>query len=116
MGRDSPAGKPFARGISGNPSGRPKVVFEIRDLARQYGPAAIAKLAEMAGLAPGMPAEAEAVQIAALKELLDRGFGKVTLPISGDASGPPVIVSFQWADAPPNRSLHSKATPRQLGS
>ena len=52
-------GRPFPRGTSGNPIGRPKVVFEIRDLAREFGPAGIAKLAEMAGLAPGIPAEAK---------------------------------------------------------
>ena len=92
-------GKPFPRGTSGNPSGRPKVVFEIRDLAREFGPAGITKLAEMAGLAPGTPAEAEAVRVAAIKELLDRGFGKATLPISGDAEAPPVSITFHWADA-----------------
>ena len=92
-------GKPFSRGQSGNPNGRPKVVFEIRDLAREFGPPAIAKLAEMAGLAPGRPAEAEAVRVAALKELLDRGFGKSTQPLSGDAGGQPLAIDFRWADA-----------------
>lgn len=92
-------GKPFPRGTSGNPSGRPKVVLEIRDLAREFGPPAIAKLAEMAGLAPGQPAEAEAVRVAAIKELLDRGFGKSTQPLSGDAGGVPLAIDFRWADA-----------------
>jgi hypothetical protein len=31
--------------------------------------------------------------------LLDRGFGKATLPISGDTEGPPVSITFRWADA-----------------
>lgn len=91
-------GKPFPRGTSGNPSGRPKVVFEIRDLAREFGPAGITKLAEMAGLAPGTPAEAEAVRVAAIKELLDRGFGKATQPLSGDADAP-LHVEFTWGPA-----------------
>ena len=95
-------GRRFTGGTSGNPSGRPKVVFEIRDLAREFGPAGITKLAEMAGLAPGTPAEAEAVRVAAIKELLDRGFGKATLPLAGDSSAGPMHFSFTWADATPS--------------
>ena len=34
----------FQKGRSGNPGGRPKEVGEVRDLARQYTPAAIAAL------------------------------------------------------------------------
>src|SRR4051794_17592647 len=94
-------GKPFARGMSGNPSGRPRVVQEIRDLARQHGPAAIAALAEMAGLTPGVQAEAETARIAALREILDRGYGKATQPLSGDPDGPPLAIEFTWADAIP---------------
>ena len=85
-------GRGFRKGQSGNPNGRPKVVFEIRDLARQFGPAAIAKLAEMAGLAPGTPAEAEATRVAAIKELLDRGYGKATQPLSGEDSNSPIAL------------------------
>src|SRR4051812_26990833 len=82
-------GKPFSRGASGNPNGRPKVVFEIRDLAREFGPAGIAKLAQMAGLTDGTPAEAEAVRLGALRELLDRGFGRPTQPLAGEAGSAP---------------------------
>ncbi len=92
-------GRGFRKGQSGNPNGRPKVVLEIRDLARQFGPAAIAKLAEMAGLAPGTPAEAEATRVATIKELLDRGYGRATQHIAGDAEGPPVVIEFLWGDA-----------------
>ena len=79
-------GRPFVKGMSGNPNGRPKVVFEIRDLAQQYGPAAITRLAELCGLAPGTPAQAETTQVAALKELLDRGYGRATQPLAGDVT------------------------------
>jgi hypothetical protein len=85
-------GRPFGKGTSGNPNGRPKVVFEIRDLARQYGPAAIAKLAELSGLAPGTPAEAEATRVAAIKELLDRGYGRATQPLSSEDGTSPVML------------------------
>ena len=33
--------------------------------------------------------------------LLDRGFGKATQPVSGDANGVPIAYSFRWADATP---------------
>jgi hypothetical protein len=91
-GRRRGPGRPFGKGTSGNPNGRPRVVFEIRELARQYGPAAIAKLAELSGLAPGTPAEAEATQVAALKELLDRGYGKAAQPLSGEDGNSPIAM------------------------
>jgi hypothetical protein len=39
-------GRPFQKGQSGNPSGRPKKDREIEELARQHTPAAIAALVE----------------------------------------------------------------------
>ena len=86
-------------------AGRPvgsisKTTAEIKALAQQHGPQAIARLAELSGLISGRPgADSEAAQIAALRELLDRGFGKATLPISGDTEAPPVSITFHWADA-----------------
>jgi hypothetical protein len=101
-GRRRGPGRPFPRGLSGNPSGRPKLDFDLRDLAREHGPACIKLLAAMAGLLPDEPpAVAEAVRLAALKELLDRGFGRATLPLTGDSSAPPVALSFEWANAMP---------------
>lgn len=64
-------GKPFRKGQSGNPGGRPRVVAEIRELARQHGPDMIARLAEIA-----KSAESESAQVAAIKELLERAYGK----------------------------------------
>ena len=70
--------------VSGTPN---KNTAEIRTLAMQYGPAAVAALAEMAGLSPGTRAEAETARIAALKELLDRGYGRATQHIAGEDGG-----------------------------
>jgi hypothetical protein len=38
-------------------------------------------------------------QVMAMKELLDRGYGR-TQPLAGDAAGP-LIVDFRWADSTP---------------
>ena len=61
----------FKPGQSGNPGGRPKVVAEVQELARQHAPAAIAELGRLA-----LKARNETTRVAAIRELLDRGFGK----------------------------------------
>jgi hypothetical protein len=56
----------------------------------------------MAGLLPDEPpAEAEAVRVAAIKELLDRGYGKAPL-VFGDDADAPRIIEFRWANAKDN--------------
>lgn len=64
-------GRPFEKGRSGNPGGRPKVSADLRDLAREHAPAAIDELARLA-----LKARSEPVRIAAIRELFDRGYGK----------------------------------------
>ena len=88
----------------GRPVGSPnKATRDIKALAQVQGPAAIARLVTLGGLLPGgmHKAESEGAQIAAIKELLDRGYGKATQPLSGDPDGPPLAVDFRWADALP---------------
>ncbi len=67
MAKSSTSWKP---GQSGNPSGRPKLVEEVRDLARQHSPRAIERLVEL------MEADSGTTAVAACKELLDRGYGR----------------------------------------
>jgi hypothetical protein len=58
---------------SGRKKGTPnKVTVEIKELAQKYGPEAIAKLARLA---------TKAESVAAIKELLDRGYGRAVQPI-----------------------------------
>ena len=64
-------GRPFKKGQSGNPGGRPKVVAEIRQLARERGPEAIAALVKV--MTKG---KSEAARVAAANALLDRGWGR----------------------------------------
>jgi hypothetical protein len=40
-------GRPFPKGISGNPGGRPKVLGEVQELARQKSPKAINTLSNI---------------------------------------------------------------------
>ena len=61
----------FPKGKSGNPGGRPKVLGELQELARQHAPEGIAELARLA-----LKAKSETARIAAGRELLDRGFGR----------------------------------------
>jgi len=103
-------GRPFAKGSSGNPHGRPKAALDITKLARQYGPAGVEMLAELAGLTPGKVAEPDTARIAAIKELLDRGFGKATQLITGDPERP-VAIEFTWAPATPAVSHETNDAP-----
>jgi hypothetical protein len=64
-------GRPFKKGESGNPGGRPKVIAELGGLARAHAPDAIKELARLA-----VKAKRETARIAAIRELLDRGYGK----------------------------------------
>jgi hypothetical protein len=74
----------FSKGKSGNPGGRPKVLGELQELARQE-PTVIVELAR---LAP--KAKSETARVAAIRELLDRGYGKSrhSMEISAPAGDP----------------------------
>jgi hypothetical protein len=61
----------FRKGQSGNPGGRPKVLAELQELARCHAPEAIAELGRLA-----LKAKSETARISAIRELLDRGFGR----------------------------------------
>jgi hypothetical protein len=102
-GQSGNPGTKFQPGRSGNPLGRSKTMIEIQNLARQHAPTAIARLAELAGLVAGEKADTHVAQIAAIKELLDRGLGRAPLILEGDPDRPYVIrYDFRWADAKTN--------------
>ncbi len=64
-------GRPFPAGLSGNPGGRPKVIAEVRDLARQHTRKAIQTLVTVM-----QSGESDSARVAAANALLDRGFGR----------------------------------------
>lgn len=64
--------KPFPKGKSGNPGGRPKVPAEVREAARTYTSEALATLAEIMT----NPKTPPATRVSAAQAILDRGWGR----------------------------------------
>src|SRR3954451_16114282 len=90
MSRRGP-GKPFAKGSSPNPGGRPRAAQDLQELARTHTPAAIAALVD----ALSSPRE----RVAAATALLDRAWGKPTQHVGGDPDGNALMIDFRWADS-----------------
>lgn len=99
----------MAKGGKREGAGRPpgavnKTTADIRALAQSFGADVIARLAHLA-----LNAEAETAQIAACKELLDRGYGRAVQSLQNlDGDGNPtdapmrVVVEFLGDAAPPH--------------
>ena len=68
-------GRPFVKGQSGNPKGRPKEYDDLKAMAREHTVEAIQRLAHwMRGNDPR-------ASVAAANVLLDRGWGKAAQPV-----------------------------------
>jgi hypothetical protein len=85
---------------NGKLGGRPKgalgkvnaaIKVSIRDAAAAYGPRMIEALAELA-----FNSESEAVRVSAIREILDRGFGRAPQPIDGDGDGGAIKMEISW--------------------
>lgn len=72
--------RPWKKGESGNPSGMPKALTAVRDLAREHTVEAVEALVYWARQRNMKVASAS---VAAAKELLDRAWGKPQQPITG---------------------------------
>ena len=79
----------WAPGQSGNPGGRPAGLSEIRALARNHTTEAIECL-----LKEMRKGDTSHARIAAANALLDRGWGRPTQPLAGDAEEPPIGVEI----------------------
>jgi hypothetical protein len=86
-----PRGKPFPKGCSGNPGGKPKnpkairdrqVIADVKELSRLEGPEAVRQLASIMkdGRAP------HAARVSAANSLLDRGYGRPTQSVDVTAN------------------------------
>jgi hypothetical protein len=88
----APRGKPFQKGVSGNPGGRKPIAPEVKDALRELNPRAIERLREL------LESGDERVAMAALKEVLDRNLGKPpqTMALTGEegADAPAITVRF----------------------
>ena len=86
MARSSATFKP---GVSGNPGGRPKVIGEVRDLAREHTVTAIDTLVSI------MCNEnvAAAARITAAQAILDRGYGKPSQSMRIEEQRPMAVIS-----------------------
>jgi hypothetical protein len=75
-------GKPFKKGQSGNPGGRPKVIAELKELAKEHTAEAIQTLVSIMT----NPKFAPAARVSAANALLDRGYGRPAQHITGDVA------------------------------
>jgi hypothetical protein len=92
-----------------------RATANIKALAQPYGAPAIAELAKLAGLTKAPGAMLEATRVAALRELLDRGFGKATQHIGGDVDAGPIHYTFSWASATPEAAPAIEGQPETAG-
>ena len=72
-----------------------KATAELKDLARQYTLPALQELARLA-----IQAESEQARVAAIKELLDRGYGKATQPVDANVTGGLTVKILKFSDQP----------------
>ena len=83
----------MAKGVKtgGRAKGTPnRATASIKELARQHTDAAINTLVSVLAGGKDIPA---AAQVAAAKEILDRGYGKASTVLTGDEDGGPISVA-----------------------
>jgi hypothetical protein len=82
----APRGRPFRKGQSGNPGGRPREVKDVQALARAHTAEAVQTLIEL--MRTGKPERARA---AAAESLLDRGWGHAPQAVEVSVDKPQLL-------------------------
>lgn len=77
-------GRPFRKGQSGNPGGRPKEAEDVKALARQHTQEAVERLVFW------MRSDNAKASVTASSGLLDRGWGKAAQALTG-SDGEPLL-------------------------
>jgi hypothetical protein len=81
------------RKTGGRQKGTPnRATADIKELAHSYGPAVIAELARMSGVTDAPGAQTEAVRLAAMRELLDRGYGRAVQHMSANVESSAMLL------------------------
>lgn len=83
----------MARGGKREGAGRPKGAVNettrtLREKAREHADDMLAALVDIA-----KSAESDAARVSAIKEILDRGYGKASTVLTGDEDGGPITVA-----------------------
>ena len=84
-------GKPFQKGQSGNPGGRPREIAEVKELARAHSEAAIEALVDVM-----QNSNSPAARVSAATAILDRGFGKPTQAIEQSVADERPLPELSW--------------------
>ena len=103
----------FQKGSSGNVNGRPRVVGEIVELARQNSPAALATLSQIAN-DPKAPA---AARVSAATEVMNRAYGRAPSAIDVNVLRPepeaPDMSVYTLQELEQMRAIHDSAMARR---
>jgi hypothetical protein len=97
-------GRPFQKGRSGNPGGRPRIEGEIRALAQQHGPAALERIVQL------MKSENERVAVVACQAVLDRAYGKPpqAIDLGGGENRQPARLIITYASQKDAEEAHGE--------
>ena len=91
----------WGKGVSGNPSGRPPVVAEVRDAAREHTTAAVEVLA---GIMQDETAP-HAARVSAANSLLDRGHGRAVATVNAIVGKSDPVAAIMDAIAGRSRNI-----------
>ena len=107
----NPSGKGgFRKGQSGNPGGRPKVIADVQELAREHTPAAINTLVSIMNDKQAH----HSARVAASTAILDRGYGKAPASLKIENKEP--SAAEQWIEMLKDIDKRKEAIAKEQGA